>query len=306
MYNSILINPIKMEKRNVEVVVLSDLHLGTFGCHAKEIVHYLKSIQPQILILNGDIIDGWQFSKRYFPSAHMQVIKEIINLVSKGTRVIYITGNHDEMLRRYSGATIGNFQITDKVVMEINGKMTWIFHGDVFDATTKGSAKMLAKLGGYGYDLLILLNSGINWCLQLLGKEKMSFSKKVKSAVKEAVSWIANFEQTAAELAIEKKYDYVICGHIHQPQKKLIETKNGSVTYLNSGDWIENLTALEYNHNEWNIYQYKADEFKHEEKKFNAKIPSLNVITNEIDMHITSLGMQHQAAIVQILKNTGI
>jgi UDP-2,3-diacylglucosamine pyrophosphatase LpxH len=295
-----------MEKRNVEVVVLSDLHLGTFGCHAKEIVHYLKSITPQILILNGDIIDGWQFSKRYFPSAHMQVIKEIINLVTKGTRVIYITGNHDEMLRRYSGATMGNFQITDKVVMEINGKMTWIFHGDVFDATTKGSAKMLAKLGGYGYDLLILLNSGINWCLQLLGKEKMSFSKKVKGAVKEAVSWIANFEQTAAELAIEKKYDYVICGHIHQPQKKLIETKDGSVTYLNSGDWIENLTALEYNNNEWNIYQYKAEDFKNEEKKFNTKLPSLNVLTNDIDMHITSLGFPNTAAIVQTLTNTGI
>lgn len=289
-----------MDKRNVEVVVISDLHLGTFGCHAKEIVHYLKSITPQILILNGDIIDGWQFSKRYFPSAHMQVIKEIISLVTKGTRVIYITGNHDEMLRRYSGATMGNFQIVDKVVMEINGKMTWIFHGDVFDATTKGSAKFLAKLGGYGYDLLILINSCTNWVLKLLGREKMSFSKKVKSAVKEAVSWIANFEQTAAELAIEKKYDYVICGHIHQPQKKIIETKDGKVTYLNSGDWVENLTALEYNHNEWSIYQYEAENFKHEENKFNKKLPNLNVVSNHIDMHINSLIFPNQTAIVQL------
>ena len=250
-----------MEKRSVEVVVMSDLHLGTYGCHATEIVNYLKSISPQILVLNGDVIDGWQFSKRYFPVSHMQVIKEIMSLLSKGTRVIYITGNHDEMMRRYSDIQIGNFQLTDKVVMEINGKMTWIFHGDVFDATTKGSAKLLAKLGGHGYDLLILLNRFINTCLKIFGKEKMSLSKKVKNSVKQAVSWIGNFEQTAAELAIAKKYDYVICGHIHQPQKRIVETKDGKVTYMNSGDWIENLSSLEYNNNEWKIYQYDEKEF---------------------------------------------
>ena len=233
-----------MQKRQVDVVILSDLHLGTYGCHAAEIVNYLKSISPQILILNGDIIDGWQFSKRYFPASHMQVIKEIVKLLAKGTRVIYITGNHDEMLRRYSGIQLGNFQLTDKLVMEVNGKVAWIFHGDVFDNTTKGSAKLLAKLGGYGYDWLILFNRSINWCLKKLGRPKVSLSKKIKNTVKKAVAWISDFEQTAAELAIEKKYDYVICGHIHHPQKKIVETKNGKVLYLNSGDWVENLTAI--------------------------------------------------------------
>lgn len=299
----ILGNPKLMEKRNVEVAVISDLHLGTFGCHANEIVHYLKSIRPQILILNGDIIDGWQFSKRYFPTSHMQVIKEIFSHVAKGTRVIYITGNHDEVLRRYSGTSVGNFQITDKVAMEINGKMTWIFHGDVFDTTTKGSAKFLAKLGGHGYDLLILINSFINWGLKLMGKEKMSFSKKVKGAVKEAVSWIANFEQTASELAIQKKYDYVICGHIHQPQQRIVETKDGKVTYLNSGDWVENLTALEYNNNEWSIYHYNADDFKNIDNKFDKKLPRLEVITNEIDMYINSLDLKGQTAFAKPLMN---
>ncbi|HLG38389.1 MAG TPA: metallophosphoesterase, partial [Chitinophagaceae bacterium] len=105
-----------MEKRVLDVAVLSDLHLGTYGCHAKEIVNYLKSISPRLLILNGDIIDGWQFNKRYFPPAHMQVIKEIISMLSSGTRVVYITGNHDEMLRRYSDVELGNFQLTDKLV----------------------------------------------------------------------------------------------------------------------------------------------------------------------------------------------
>ncbi len=284
-----------MDRRTLDVVVMSDLHLGTYGCHAKEIVNYLKSIQPQILVLNGDIIDIWQFNKRYFPVAHMQVIKEIMHLLSKGTRVIYITGNHDEALRRYSDMHMGNFQLTDKVVMEINGKMTWIFHGDVFDATTKGSAKLLAKLGGHGYDLLILINSLINRFLKLMGKEKMSFSKKVKNSVKKAVSWIGNFEQTAAELAIEKKYDYVICGHIHQPQKRIISTKEGSVTYLNSGDWIENLTALEYQHNEWSIYQYDEKQFSETTTPIvtmEKKLPQLNVVTDEVALFIHSLAIQ--------------
>jgi UDP-2,3-diacylglucosamine pyrophosphatase LpxH len=281
-----------MEKRHPDVAVISDLHLGTYGCHAKEIVHYLKSIAPQILILNGDIIDGWQFSKRYFPASHMQVIKEIMCLMSNGTRVIYITGNHDEMLRRYSDIESGNFKLTDKLVMEINGKMTWVFHGDVFDMTTKGSAKLIAKLGGHGYDLLILLNRFINWCLKKAGREKMSFSKKVKNSVKKAVSWISDFEQTAAELAIEKKYDYIICGHIHHPQKKIIETKKGKVTYLNSGDWIENLTALEYCNGDWSIYQFDEIDFSAMKNDgIDKKIPELNVVTDEIGLFINSLAI---------------
>ena len=283
-----------MERRPVDVVVMSDLHLGTYGCNATAIVQYLKSIHPHILILNGDIIDGWQFSKRYFPVSHMQVIKEVMCLLGNGTRVIYITGNHDEMLRRYSDIRLGNFQLTDKLVMEINGKMTWIFHGDVFDATTKGSAKLLAKLGGHGYDLLILLNSCINWLLKLAGREKMSFSKKVKNSVKKAVSWITNFEQTAAELAIEKKYDYVICGHIHQPQKRVVTTQQGSVTYMNSGDWVENFTSLEYDGQDWNIYQYNEKAFTTTPATvvpMEKKLPQLNVITDEVAMFISSLKM---------------
>ncbi|MFY7900926.1 MAG: UDP-2,3-diacylglucosamine diphosphatase [Chitinophagaceae bacterium] len=274
-----------MERRPVEVVVLSDLHLGTYGCQAQEIVNYLKSILPQILILNGDIIDVWQFNKHYFPVTHMQVIKEMMHLLSKGTRVVYITGNHDEALRRYSDLQLGNFQLTDKLVIEINGKMTWLFHGDIFDATTKGSAKLLAKLGGHGYDFLILINSLINRLLKLMGKEKMSFSKKVKNSVKKAVSWIGDFEQTAAELAIEKKYDYVICGHIHQPQKRVITTDKGSVTYLNSGDWIENLTALEYHQNDWTIYQYNEADFIQNKAPVVAmekRLPKLNVVPDEV------------------------
>lgn len=250
----------QMNKRNIDVCVISDLHLGTFGCQAKTIVSYLRSISPKILVLNGDIIDIWQFSKHYFPESHMQVIKEIFSLLSKGTKVYYITGNHDEKFRAYSDLELGYFSLTDKLLLEIDGKKVWIFHGDVFDATTKGSARMLAKLGGLGYDILILLNQMINWCLKMVGKEKMSFSKKVKSSVKKTVAWIGNFEDTASELAIEKGYDYVVCGHIHQPQIRQVTNEKGSVTYMNSGDWVENCTALEYCEKQWTIHTHLQHE----------------------------------------------
>ena len=284
-----------MDKRKLDVVVLSDLHLGMFGCHAQEAVNYLKSISPKLLVLNGDIIDIWQFKKSYFPVAHMQVIKEIFSMLSNGTRVVYITGNHDEALRRYSDLQMGNLQLTDKLVLDLDGKKTWIFHGDVFDATTKGSAKIIAKLGGHGYDLLIMVNSAINFVLRLMGREKMSLSKRVKNSVKKAVSWIGNFEHTAAELAIEKGYDYVICGHIHQPQKRLITNDKGSVMYLNSGDWIENLTALEYNQGSWDIYEYQEQTYAAkivDIKKQSKKLPELNVLTNEVAYFLHSKGLQ--------------
>ena len=279
-----------MDKRPMEICIISDLHLGTFGCQAKEALNYLKSIKPKTLILNGDIIDIWQFNKRYFPASHMEVIKQIFSMASKETKVIYITGNHDEALRKYADFEMGNIQLTDKIVFEINGEKNWVFHGDVFDRTTKGGAKFIAKLGGYGYDLLILINSVINWGMKLMGKEKMSFSKNVKNGVKKAVSWINNFEQIAAELAIENQYQYVICGHIHQPQHRVITTDKGSVTYLNSGDWIENLTSLEYYDNAWKLYHYDPKQFQNEvvskNKIINLK-EELSVLTKEVAFQIS-------------------
>jgi UDP-2,3-diacylglucosamine pyrophosphatase LpxH len=278
-----------MEKRPLDVVVISDVHLGTYGCRAKELVNYLKSIAPNILILNGDIIDGWQFSKRFFPVSHIQVIKEILQLITGGTRVFYITGNHDEMLRRYADLQIGNFTLTDKLVLEIDHKMTWVFHGDVFDNTTKGSAKTLAKLGSSGYSLLIRFNRLINFILKIFGQERVSISKRVMAGVNKAVSKINDFEMISAELAIEKAYDYVICGHIHQPQKKVVENEKGKVTYLNSGDWVEHLTALEYQQNEWKIFEYREAEFPAITETESQQ--ELSVITDQIDFYINSLAI---------------
>lgn len=247
-----------MKKRKIEVAVISDVHLGTYGCQADELIAYLNSIQPKKLILNGDIIDIWQFSKRFFPPAHLKVLKKVIDMASKGTEVHYITGNHDEMLRKFAPTMIGNFKIDNKLVLELDGKKAWVFHGDVFDVSIQ-NAKWLAKLGGYGYDTLILINSFVNWCLTSMGREKYSLSKRIKNSVKRAIKYISDFENIAAELAIENGYDYVVCGHIHQPKKEIVENKHGKTMYLNSGDWIENLTALEYSFRRWRLYYYNHD-----------------------------------------------
>lgn len=262
------------KKRKIPLVVLSDVHLGTYGCHAKELLQYLKSIQPNTLVLNGDIIDMWNFSKSYFPASHMNVLRHIIKMSTNGSRVIYITGNHDEVLRKYSDLILGNFELMDKLILELDGKKAWIFHGDVFDSSTQGYAKIIARIGGKGYDLLILINSFVNWLLVLSGREKRSFSKKIKDSVKTAISFISNFETTAAEIAIDKKYDYVVCGHIHKPQMKEVTNDKGSVMYLNSGDWVENLTALEYNKSKWKIYEYNKQHYDLLEQKEEVVVES--------------------------------
>ncbi len=248
-----------MKKRNVEIVVLSDVHLGTYGSRAIELVNYLESINPKTLVLNGDIIDIWQFSKHYFPESHMRVVKAIMSLLTEGTIVYYVTGNHDEMLRKFKGLQLGNFHIVNKVVLTLPTGKAWIFHGDVFDTTMKHS-KWLAKLGGKGYDLLILLNTFINWVSLKFGRGRVSLSKKVKDSVKGIIKYVNDFEGTAADIAMENNYTYVICGHIHQPKIREFSNERGNkVTYLNSGDWVENMTSLEYNAKKWRIFDYQTE-----------------------------------------------
>lgn len=246
------------KKRKVELVVLSDIHLGTYGCHAEELLRYLKSIRPKKIVLNGDIIDMWQFNKRYWPKSHMQVIKHLTSLLTKSTRIVYIPGNHDEMLRKFAGLRLGSFSIDNKALLTLNGRKAWIFHGDVFDVSMRHS-KWIAKLGAVGYDTLILINRMVNWFLLKLGYGKISLSKRVKDSVKTAVKFINNFERTAADIAIGNQYDYVVCGHIHQPEMRTITNEKGGTLYLNSGDWVENLTALEFDNGAWTIYRYSED-----------------------------------------------
>lgn len=276
-----------MQKRPVDVVVISDLHLGTYACRAQEFVSYLNSIDPRLLILNGDIIDGWQFSKHYFPVHHIAAVQQIFHLLTTGTRVIYITGNHDETLRRYADLHLGNFQLADKVVIEIDGKMNWIFHGDVFDHTTANQAKFWGKLGSNGYAMLLGFNKMINKFMKMIGREKVSLSKKIMEQFHKRFVRIDAFETMIAELAIEKEYDCVICGHIHQPGKRIFSNEKGTVTYMNSGDWVEHMTALEYYGNDWHLYTHVQEETKQDPVKL-AK-PKPEVITNEIAIYLHSL-----------------
>ncbi|MDE0536731.1 UDP-2,3-diacylglucosamine diphosphatase [Tenacibaculum sp. L6] len=285
----------KHKKRKLDIAVISDVHLGTFGCRATELHNYLKTINPKFLILNGDIIDIWQFNKRYFPKPHMKVIKQLMNFITSGTKVYYITGNHDEMLRKFRGFRLGSFEIVNKVVLDIDGKKGWFFHGDVFDVTMQHS-KWLAKLGGMGYDFLILINTIVNWISHKIGYGRLSFSKKIKNSVKSAIKFINDFETTAADIAIDEGYDYVVCGHIHQPEIRIIETDKGTTTYLNSGDWIENLTALEYKNNNWSLYEYEKDEI--------AKNIHLNYTVK--DLELVSLEHNSSELFTELLKEFNI
>ncbi len=251
----------KKNPRKVEAVVISDTHLGTRSCKSKELLGYLKSVQPKILLLNGDIIDIWQFSKSYFPKPQLKVVRQIIKMMEQGTKVHYIIGNHDEALRRFVGLSLGNLSIVNKVLLNFDGKKSWIFHGDAFDVVMHHS-KWLAKLGATGYAMLTAINKMVNGFLSLFGQRRISLSRDIKRMVKTSkkTEVTTRFEKTVSDLAIKKSYDYAICGHIHWPAKKVIENDHGSVMYLNSGDWVENLTALEYIDGEWELVYYNHNE----------------------------------------------
>ena len=284
-FSSVCCSRLNMTPRSVEILIISDVHLGTFGCHAAELLQYLQSIQPKLVVLNGDIIDIWNFKKNYFPPEHWAVIEKIFDWISKGIRVHYITGNHDEVMRRFVPLRLNSFELEDKLLLDVDGKKIWIFHGDVFDLSIKIS-KTLAKLGGMGYDYLIWLNRLVNKILISMGYAPRSFSKRIKDRVKRASQHIDNFETTAAELAIDNHYQYVVCGHIHKPQMREVRNEKGSVMYLNSGDWIENLSSLEYNDGAWKLYYYRPEDYDHTHVSPPSELPSYESLIQRItDLH---------------------
>jgi UDP-2,3-diacylglucosamine pyrophosphatase LpxH len=241
--------------RSVDLVVVSDIHLGTYDCHAKELLEYLNGIQPKILILNGDIIDFWAGKKWTWRQTHTLVIKKILEFAISGTMVYYIIGNHDEVLRKLPSIGLGNFHLRDELILELEHQKVWFTHGDIFDLVVL-HAKWLSKFGAFWYNLLILFNSVVNGLLSSMGKERISFAKGVKNSVDLAVKYMNDIEQAAAEMASNKGYSHVVCGHIHQPAIKRITIRKTELTYLNSGDWVQNLTALEYHNNKWSIFRY--------------------------------------------------
>lgn len=167
-----------MKIREIEIAVISDIHLATHASKPKKVIRYLKSIQPATLVLNGDIIDSWRFSRNYFPKTHLKLIRQIIKMMEKGAQVVYITGNHDEFLRKITHVQIGNLKIVNQLVLDLNGKKTWIFHGDIFDNTIHRS-KWLAKLGAAVYGLLTLVNKAVNLILKGLKRPEIIIYKSV-------------------------------------------------------------------------------------------------------------------------------
>lgn len=287
-------------KRELDLVVLSDIHLGTYGCHARELLQYLNSIKPNALVLNGDFVDMWQFRKNYFPQEHLEVIQRILRMAAKGTQVYYITGNHDDALRRYSNFSSGNIHLRDTLELQIKGKSYWIFHGDIFDLFIKYSPFM-SKLGGKSYDYLILFNRWVNKLRAFFGLSRLSFSQKIKYSVKEAIKFVDDFEEKAIELAAEKGFDYVICGHIHRAQIKTLICQGKEVTYLNSGDWVESLTALEYKWGEWSIYEYKESDFLFSSPKTSTIAANAE---DDADQARSGEALSTAAMFEQILKQT--
>lgn len=230
-----------MGRRHYRTIWISDLHLGTRGCQADALIRFLKSHSCDQLYLVGDIIDGWRMKKNvYWPQAHVNVIRRILTLSKRGTDVIYITGNHDEFLRKYGSAEYGNIRLLDEAEhTTTNGQRYLVLHGDKFDTVVRYH-KWVAHLGDVAYESLLVLNRWFNEARKLLGMEYWSLSKFLKHRVKQAVSFITDYEETLAYECRRRGYDGVVCGHIHHPEIRDI----GEVKYLNCGDWVESCSAL--------------------------------------------------------------
>ncbi len=225
----------------VKTVIISDVHLGTLDCKIREVNHFLKHVRCEKLILNGDIIDGWRLKKTgYWPKTHTRFIRLVLKkLEKKNTEVIYLRGNHDDVLAKFLPIDFENFQIVEDYVHETPRGRYFILHGDVFDTVTKNFV-FLAYIGDWGYRMLMKINRLYNHWRAWRGKEYYSLSKAVKARVKKAVSHVSNFEEHISTLAKSRDCVGVMCGHIHTAADKMF----GDIHYLNSGDWVESLTAI--------------------------------------------------------------
>jgi UDP-2,3-diacylglucosamine pyrophosphatase LpxH len=234
-------SPADSSVRRYRAIFLSDIHLGTAGCKAEHLLDFLKHNESDHLYLVGDIIDGWAMRSRFFwPQAHNDVIQKVLRKARKGTSVVYIPGNHDEIARQFCGLKFGDVSIQEDAVYELrDGRKLWVVHGDIADGVIR-HVKWLAHVGDALYDWLLWLNRHLNNVRTRLGLGYWSLSQYLKYKVKNAVSFISDFEHVLVREARRRGYDGVICGHIHHAQ---IRTVDGAL-YVNDGDWVESLSAL--------------------------------------------------------------
>jgi len=237
-------------------IVISDVHLGTEHSKTTQLANFLRTVNCETLILNGDIIDGWQLQKggrNKWKKEHTDLFKIIMKMMENyNTKVIYVRGNHDDFLDHIAPFSFSNIEIVKDYMHERNGKKYYVIHGDVFDHITSNMA-WLAKLGDIGYTFLLWVNRIYNYYRAKKGLQYFSLSQLVKQKVKSAVSYISNFENELVALAHARNADGIICGHIHQPADKMIN----DVHYLNSGDWVETMSALlEHENGTWEVYMH--------------------------------------------------
>ncbi len=234
------------------ILVLSDIHLGSEYSHYEDVISFLEKIKCDLLILNGDIIDGWQLRKsiRNFKSDHTNFFRVLLKKIEEdNTRIIYVKGNHDDFLDRVLPFEFANFSIVSEYMLQTPAGRYYVTHGDVFDSITT-QTKWLAQLGDVGYTLLLHINKYYNKYRIKRGKPYLSVSQKVKAKVKSAVSYISDFEDKLVTIARIKKANGVICGHIHHPANQYYN----DIHYLNSGDWVENKTALVFTYDDkWEV-----------------------------------------------------
>jgi UDP-2,3-diacylglucosamine pyrophosphatase LpxH len=225
-------------------VFISDLHLGSSGCRARELASFLKRVRTDKLYLVGDVIDMWRLRQRWFwPEKHNRVVTRILKHARRGTKVIFIPGNHDEHARQYKGLNFGGVEILlEADHTTADGKRLLITHGDQFDLIVK-HARLLSVLGSWAYDTLVVLNNQLNWMRTRLGLQHWSLSQFIKLRIKTACAYINQFEQVLSDEAHKRGFDGVVCGHIHKAEIRNIEGKS-PILYINCGDWIEGCTAV--------------------------------------------------------------
>jgi UDP-2,3-diacylglucosamine pyrophosphatase LpxH len=220
---------------------ISDVHLGTRGCKAAALLDFLRRHDSETLYLVGDIFDGWQLRKSWFwTQPHNDIIQKLLRKVRKGTKVVYLPGNHDEFAQDYEGLQFGGITVQRELIHRTaDGRRLLVLHGDQFDAIVMGR-KWLAKLGSRAYDFTILLNHWFNMFRRRLGLRYWSLSGYLKHRVKSAVAFIGDFERTLADEARRRHCDGVVCGHIHRPEMRMVQ----GILYGNCGDWVESCSAL--------------------------------------------------------------
>ena len=226
---------------NYRTIWISDLHLGTRGCKAEFLLDFLRDTEAETIYLVGDIIDGWRLKKSwYWPQAHNDVVQKILRKVRKGTRVIYVPGNHDEWLRDFTQLQFGGVEVMeDAIHVTADGRRLLVLHGDMFDAVVM-HARWLALLGDGAYTATLWLNRHFNTARRRLGYPYWSLSAYLKRHVKNAMQYITSFGEAVADEARRRGVEGVICGHIHHAELRKI----GDILYCNSGDWVESCTAL--------------------------------------------------------------